>query len=283
MADEEALERRLQDCLDLLGQWEERILATDALMVAPGSSLAKDDRGLNGPHMRTSAWIGLVTAVDHLSLAADTLSGPGLRGSSFFTVTRAALVGASQTVWVLSGSRAERRAKALSVAEDELKQHHSFLKDFSGDERIRQALEPVALTTLVKIESALGPAIGALPTDLRARYQRPFETTRMVREAAAHLASKEDDPARLEAALGWEWRVSSAAAHGRQRTTGLRESEIVPMDEDSNARVVRVSFREVAQSFIMATLMTHEAWHLWDLRRGMRMPDPDPTSRPAVT
>jgi hypothetical protein len=136
MDDDEAWRARLHRAVDAVRDWEKRTGQHED--VVPRSSLATDDRELPGHPVQSAAWYGLVTAVDHLALGADLVEkGLTLRPSSIFTFTRAALLGASQAVWVLSGNRDDRRCRALSVESDERKQHRGFVKDYAGDPFIR--------------------------------------------------------------------------------------------------------------------------------------------------
>lgn len=105
------------------------------------------------------------------------------------------------------------------------------------------------------------------------RKGRPFPgkvtDTQMMREAAEHLARDggvNDEWLRL--ALAYEWRMSSAAAHGRSWPVHVRKTERIPLlDGGGEVRRLTSSVQEVTQSVAAATLMASEAWRLWDLRR----------------
>src|SRR4051794_23219429 len=125
---EEIWHGRLLRCFETARLWAPRIASPDE--IEPGSSLAGDYQGLVTAPVRTAAWSGLLSAVDHLALMTDLAEGGlNMRPTSLFTPTRAALLGASQAVWVLSGNRPTRRARALATAEDERGQHRAFLRD----------------------------------------------------------------------------------------------------------------------------------------------------------
>lgn len=144
---------RLRLAMKAVRHWERRTGERDE--VEPGSSIAKDDDGLTGHPVRTGAWYGLIVAVDHLGLVADLIrDGLTLRPSSIFTVTRAALLGASQAVWLLSGSREDRRCRALSIESDERKQHRGFVNDFARDDYVRDNQAPDFVAGLDKIGGA---------------------------------------------------------------------------------------------------------------------------------
>jgi hypothetical protein len=87
--------RRLQRSVDAVREWEERIGSPEDVELK--SSLAKDDAGLPGHPVRSAAWYGLVTAVDHLALGAD-LFRDGL------TIRPSSLHGhANCATWCISG------------------------------------------------------------------------------------------------------------------------------------------------------------------------------------
>ncbi|WP_190988811.1 hypothetical protein [Pseudarthrobacter sulfonivorans] len=93
------------------------------------------------------------------------------------------------------------------------------------------------------------------------------EATTMMREAAAHLTSTApvvDQWMRL--AFAYEWRVASAAAHGRSWPVFVRKTEKTKT-ADGELRSFTTSAGELGRSVGAATLMTSEAWRLWDLRR----------------
>lgn len=257
---------RLERCLDAARSWEKRIPAPDA--VTPGSSLAGDDKGLVTAPVRTAAWSGLLSAVDHLALMADLARDElNLRPTSLFTPTRAALLGASQAVWVLSGNRPTRRARALSIAEDERSQHRAFLRDYTNDEYAKANFSQKFM------EDVKGKTDGLTNDITRIRELRKglpkidAKATTMMQEAAAHLtAGGSPDDHWMRFALAYEWRVASAAAHGRSWPVAVRKTERAKT-ADGELHSFTTTIQELAQSVGAATMMTSEAWRLWDLRR----------------
>jgi hypothetical protein len=67
-------------------------------------------------------------------------------------------------------------------------------------------------------------------------------------------------------ALAYEWRVASAAAHGRSWPAFVRRTERTKTS-DGELRSFTTTLEELVRSVGAATLMTSEAWRLWDLRR----------------
>ena len=265
MDDEELWLQRMQRAVDAVRLWEKRMDGPD--VVESKSSLDKDDEGLPGHPVRSAAWYGIVTAVDHLALVADLSKNLTLRPSSLFTVTRAALLGASQAVWVLTGGREVRQLRALSVANDEYKNHRSFVNDYATDPFIREVQPAAVVSELEGLAQELTGKMQALKEYRQGKpYAGDFSSTTMMREAAAHLSSQPDTDDWLRLALGYEWRMASAAAHARAWPMHVRKTEREPLPGGGEIRRMSSSLGEVVQSFGAATLMTSEAWRLWDLR-----------------
>lgn len=257
---------RLEKSMKAVRQWEQRTSLPDE--VEPRSSLDKDDEALPGHPVRSAAWYGLITAVDHLALVADLAKDDlTLRPSSIFTVTRAALLGASQAVWVMTGNREERQLRALSVASDEYKNHRGFVNDYVKDAFIKERSEDI-IADLENLAQRLTDKMQSLrPLRQGKPYAGDFSSTTMMREAAIHLASQPDTDDWLRLGLGYEWRMASAAAHARAWPMHVRTTEREPLAGGGEIRRMAASLPEIVQSYGAAVLMTSEAWNLWDLRR----------------
>lgn len=247
--------------------WEVRIAAPDR--IEPGSSLAVDDKGLVSDPVRSAAWSGLLSAVDHLALMADLPGDDGLnmRPTSMYTPARAALLGASQAVWVLSGNRTARRARALAIAEDDCSQHRKFLWDYAKDDFVQANFSREFMDGITSRIDTLTAEITRI-RELRKSLPRiGSDATTMMREAAEHLAtggSAVDHGVRL--ALAYEWRVASAATHGRSWPALERRAEKAETP-GGHMLSFTTSAQELGRSVGAAVMMTSEAWRLWDLRR----------------
>ncbi|ACL42013.1 hypothetical protein Achl_4062 (plasmid) [Pseudarthrobacter chlorophenolicus A6] len=257
---------RLERCFGAARSWEKRLATPDA--VTPGSSLAGDDKGLVTAPVRTAAWSGLLSAVDHLALMTDLAREElNMRPTSLFTPTRAALLGASQAVWVLSGNRETRRARALSIAEDERSKHRAFLWDYAKDEYAKANFSQEFMTDLNGQADKLTKQIMRIRELRKGLPKIDSDATTMMREAAAHLTSTASvDDQWMRFALAYEWRVASAAAHGRSWPVFVRKTEKTKT-ADGELRSFTTSAEELGKSVGAATMMTSEAWRLWDLRR----------------
>lgn len=265
-------QRRIQRSIDAVRAWEKRIPHPDE--IERGSSLSRDDKAWPDLSASRVAWGGMTAAVDHLALGADLMKDEiNLRPTSFFTVTRTALLGASQALWVLSGSREIRIGRAMQVAEDEYKQHRTYLRDYKDDPFVHEQFSAKIRGRIADDMASLTGLLDELGT---ARIGRPYsgrlDTTRMMREAAGILSTSGtvDDLMRLT--LANEWRIASAGAHARQWPFLIRETE---KEHLSGGRVLlRMSstLKDFGMAYGAAVLMTSEAWRLWDLRRIAHLP-----------
>lgn len=257
---------RLLKCFAAARAWESRITAPDE--VEAGSSLASDDKGLVTAPVRGAAWAGLLSAVDHLALMADLARDElNMRPASLFTPTRAALLGASQAVWVLTGGRPTRRARALAIAEDERAQHRKFLRDYTNDDYAKANFTQGFMGEMGDLVRRLTTEIARLRELQKEHPKISSGATTMMREAADYLTKAStpgDEWTRF--ALAYEWRVASAATHGRTWPVFVRQTERFKT-EDGEIRSFTTSAEELGRAVGAATLMTSEAWRLWDLRR----------------
>lgn len=266
--EEAAWIKRVQRSMSAVRQWESRLPSPDP--VEAGSSIATDDMDLPGAPAQSAAWYGISTAVEHLALVADLAKNElTLRPTAIFTTTRAALLGASQAVWVLSGSRKERRERALAVTADERKQHKTFLGGYSDDKFLADVFSQGLRADLDAAVKRLGTELDELAVLRKGSgYGGKFDTTRMMKEAATHLVARDgEDGEWLRLALSYEWRIASAGAHARAWPFFVRPTESTPLEGGGEIRRMTSSIMEVAQSYGAATLMVREAWRLWDLRR----------------
>lgn len=269
-ANEQAWRQRLDASFEMIKGWSERPKRVEE--APPGSLLARDDADLRG-HVQSGAWYGIVTAIDHLNLLTDTFGseqGVQLRPSSPFTVTRGALLGASQTVWMLApNTRRIRHRNALLVAHDEKVQHLAFLEDYAKDSFVQAQVQPEFFNELEVMVKKLKAEKERLARDLKAigTPNARFSSTVVIKEAAEHLLRTSPGADEwLRVVFPYEWRMASAAAHARQWVLHVRPTETATRSEGS-IRYTSTSIQELAQSVGAAVLMTKEALRLWDVHR----------------
>ncbi|MCQ1986001.1 hypothetical protein [Arthrobacter sp. zg-Y844] len=259
--------QRLEKCVEAARRWETLTPGIDE--VEDGSLLHQDDDGLPGTPVRSAASYGLVASIDHLALIADLSRDLTLRPSSLFTVTRAALLAASQTVWVLSGTQNERRFRALSVAADEHKNHRSYINDYANDAFIETSA-PHMVPQLKELAERLTTALDSLSEIRRGNpYAGTLQATTMMKEAAEHLAGEIEMDHWLRLGFTHEWRLASAAAHARAWPMHVRSTDREPLPGGGEVRRMSASLPEFVTSVSAATLMTSEALRMWDSHRSL--------------
>jgi len=96
-----------------------------------GSQLNMDDQFLLqfGATMHQLVINRLLSALDHLQLAAHLLTAPTVLIFSQYSLLRAALAGAATAHWAISGNKTKRRERALKLTYFDLEQQVQFGKD----------------------------------------------------------------------------------------------------------------------------------------------------------
>ncbi len=242
--------------------WEPRFSVPEEIDAR--SSLAADDSKRPELPISHLAWFGLESSVEHLAQLADVLTaeGLGLRPFAPFTLTRSALLAASQAVWLLSGrTRADRLRRSALIYMDEFSNHRTYLNDYKNDERIREDLDPAMVEQIDAKITNLDNKISRL------REQAPhwYYSTTMLREAAEWVTRHEPNTWQLRAFLH-EWRVGSAAAHSRLWSMNFRLGHEDSRTDQGVTRAVRSTDQEFGTSIGAAYLMTKAAIGLWDKR-----------------
>lgn len=261
--------RRLEKAFAAIEGWQTRV-EQEPLVPAPGSSLAADDQTLPSLPASHVAYNGLLVAVEHLHLVRATFKSTHLLyPAAYFTVLRTALMGASQAVWVLAGSRQQRREHALQIVIDDINQRRKLLQDLgtlptehqtAADQNLRKLAE--RLDEASTAANQLGLQFGDI-----GRYK--LNMTTVIKEAT-ELAFPGDNEnnATIRARAGFLWRSASGHAHGTpsSRLTLIRVEDAVRRPDGSAVAKPDPSIDGISVSLFNATLMVSEAWRLYDLR-----------------
>lgn len=259
--------RRIQRCIDAAAAWERR--TAEAESPEPGSRLAADDA--RNPTLPASAvaWSSIGSAVDHLGLASDALQREGggrLRPSAFYTVCRGALVGASQAIWVLTGSREVRLRRVRLLELDERQKAAEFMKDYTRD----PSFEGDTSAELVEKIEAKVDQYEVRARQLRAdlKPQRGEGSVTSIMREAAELVTANHDDAWVARAVMFEWRAASADSHARLWQREVRPGSVIPLvGQGSAVRYTTATAESYGQSLGVATLTTSQAFRLWDEQR----------------
>ncbi|USQ80101.1 hypothetical protein NF556_00090 [Ornithinimicrobium faecis] len=261
--DEDPWLARIQRAVDAVHGWEDRTQRPES--PDPGSALAGDDQ-LNPQHPASLvAWSSIGTAVDHLGLAADSLEREGgarLRPTAFYTVCRSALVAASQAVWVMTGNRQARLQRVRWCEAEEHLGRSQLLRDYLNESAFQADVSPEFHREVGDLRDR---SVERRKRVLAEINGKSFTVTGMLQDVAAIVAA--DDPW-LARAYAFEWRMSSGGAHARLWPQELRPGHKLPvLGTSTTLRYTTGSTETYGQSLGAATLVTSEAFRLWDERR----------------
>lgn len=194
---------QLQATFHELDEWGE-VLAR-SFIPEPGSALSLDDMDWPPVPVSQVAVMGLGTSRDHLHAIRVLIEAWQLFPFAHSTLVRGAIIGAAQTVWVLSPEyRESRLERARLLADHMYAQHLKYLNLLS-----RVAPEPRAETEAVA-EHVRQRHRELHDERVKTGQAASLNTTEMVR-AAAREAFK--DHALVDEAESI-WRLTSGAAHG---------------------------------------------------------------------
>lgn len=275
---------RVQKAVTAVRAWES--LTETPQAPERGSDLAADDMVFPPLPTSTVAWFAITSAIDHLSLGADLLQADDvkvLRPQAFHSLTRSALLGAAQALWVLAGRPDERAMRSLLIVEDEASMQRKYIRAYLHDPTISNDVSADFLEQLREQDTKLTDRITAVRRELRTRgHKGGFQSTQMITDVAAHMAPR--DPW-LRRALMDQWQRGSAAAHSRMWTLHFREVEDSPLPEGGAIRRCTSTSTDIAQAYGSPTLVLSEALTLWNERRRrpvripplVTMPLPRPT------
>ena len=172
----------------------------------PDSDLALDDEDWPYFPPSTIAWIGLVSATDHLDAIRRHIDAHFTFPMAHLTMCRSALVGAAQTAWILApDDRPTRLLRSRTVIAYGYKNHLQYLTGLQNlDTKPHLGTDFVAAHTKERKEQ--------LTEKRKADNQhKDLDTTEMIRQAAEGVFPGQPE---LAAQAILAWRSSSGAAHG---------------------------------------------------------------------
>jgi len=236
---------------------------TRSLYPGSGSELRGDDQDWPPFGVSQVAWSGLQAAVDNLQAIRWHLDNQKAASPRHFlyahlALCRAALVGASQTVWVLApddrGSRIERARTVVAYTQSQHERYLEGLQDYAAD--------PHAGTdaVLTHVQQRISEMSAKRASD---GQKSGLNTTKMIRAAAEQVFPAD---VAVEAVLAWQ--EGSGAAHGLVWQILGQQSTVQagPADVDGLAPFEAAgSFDRIANPYMAAYRLTDRGWHL--LRR----------------
>lgn len=233
---------------------------------APGTQLERDDTDWPPMPVSQVGWMGVTASLDHLLAVRwhlDPPNGGTIRMLPFahFSLCRSALLGAAQSVWVLSpDSSTERVRRARIVVTFLQDQHLAYLK----------GLQTWANSSDANTD-AVAAHVATRKRDLAAKraadnQKGPLVATTMVREAAEATWGS-----RLADEYVLAWREGSGAAHALVwPLLGAPDTvQVAPPDAHGRATFIAGgSFGRIAQNYMAAYKMLEQGWILLR-RRGL--------------
>ncbi len=252
-----------------VAQWMKRTSGDDpgSLKVEPGSSLAGDDRIFPNHPVSSVAWHGLLTAVEHLDFALSALAKTQtLYPASYYTVLRAGLLGAAQTVWVLMpATRTERQMRGLRAAADNYNEQRKLTGALVASTRQEQQQLDMTVARMKDRLADVATAAVKIGCDPGKAHRLTLDATAMVKEAAGKALVSAHREQEYAMHL---WRLGSGHAHGHAYTRQLQinaESLTEEADGQLWARTT-VSLEHVGTAAAAVLLMTKKGFEMYDQR-----------------
>lgn len=175
----------------------------------PGSDLAGDD-GIS-PKVSGQAVFAIRVGLDHYGSVTTVLKSPGglLHRFAPYSALRAALLTASQAIWILGpDDRETRQRNALTLARTSAIEHRKVIKayEFPPTEELREGKK----ATLAELDKQI-ELIEKVASAVDVGELGGFNSTRVI-DAAVKIVDPTDTG--LWMAIEHLWRSGSAAAHG---------------------------------------------------------------------
>lgn len=259
-SDEEWLQT-IRNFAVLIRDWEQALADVSAVAAEtgvhpyepePGSVMAVDTKemGFYFPAVSNA----LVQSVDHLAATLDLIQArPELRVFAYPSLTRSALLGSAEAVWLMCPEdRRIRTARAYLLSAEELKNHAAFAADYpedpdgtAADYRKRYQAELVQLDRM----------------GMKDRYQ----ATNVIRVAAQYVEQHLSLP---QGSARWtvsQWRMMSAQAHGRTWDKRYRQGYVKGEYRGEHRLSANVGTVATFGEWLASAVgMTAIAWELFD-------------------
>ncbi|MEU1172114.1 hypothetical protein [Streptomyces microflavus] len=237
--------------------------------VEAGSSLAGDDRLFPSHPVSSVAWHGLLTAVEHLEFALDSMAKTQTAyPAAYFTVLRAGLLGAAQAVWVLEpAQRRERQMRGLEAAMTNYDEQRKMLNSLTAADAEQQRDLDQAVARMKDRLNDVAAAAVQIGCEPAKASKIKLVATDVIKEAASKALSMTGG---REAEYAMHlWRMGSGHAHGHAYTRYLQidtESLIQEADGRLWGRTTATT-ENLGLAASAVVIMTKEGFELYDRRR----------------
>lgn len=246
--------------------WRAQIL--DPPDPVEGSDLRADDDVFPPMPVSRLAWWGLSVAVEHLDAVIRLVdhqveSGGPILPTANFTTLRAALIGASQAVFLLvPEDRGIRTGRGLQLAQLE----YDEVVRFRDSTRVPTDGHDFG-------DGEAGPPDRARHMRARRDVIRGKLQERQLRQRISDTAVIEEaaqlvyENATMRAGVSLEWRLGSGAAHGKILIT-LHRNGSHAVDADGTTALIGGSLQEISQQMANVAVMLSAGWRAWYVRAG---------------
>ncbi len=225
----------LKATFDTLDGWRERLRETDD--PPAGSAFELDDRAWWPFPLSSCAWSKLASAVDHLQAVRIMVDAGSLHPIATFTLTRSALLAASEALWLLGPEdRALRQSRGLWLAEVADKEHLLWSKEAAkGPGVIWPALAALRVTREAHLRGypiarhdlpSPGPTSGLDVIAWAAQYLQPGREEWVAQARAQWRQGSGNAHSHAFAAMSSDARERGRSSDGKLRVYGVGGSPL---------------------------------------------------------
>jgi hypothetical protein len=251
-------EAALRKTFGTLDRWLQQCAL--AFVPNPTSDLAEDDQDLPWLPLSQLAHLGLQSAADHLDAVRYRVESKRLFAVADLTLSRSALVGAAEAVWLLApDDRSVRLLRARRLASYAAKHHVQYLTELLQ-------LDPEHETTNLVLDHAVSRKAELSDRRETLGERTKLETTQMIKEAAEAVFDSA-----LTAEVSLEWQSGSGVAHGLSWSLlGTPDTvEVGPPDSTGLTEFhAKATLGRMANSYLAAFHLATHGWRLLGLRNG---------------
>lgn len=247
-----------------LRRWQDRVKALER--PEAGSDLANDDAAFPHQMISETVRLSLASAGEHLRLVWDGLEAGNCYSMSQYSAVRAAIVGATQAVWVVapedSQTRRERGYTVITETYAQLAKYHRLCLDQASQLRLSSQQQD-------ELRDQIAWA-GAREDQVRAlRTSAAKLIVGTVIDQAAPVIFPGDGF--RQAGLRQSWNILSSDAHVLSWSLAMRAKFTTPADDLSGLSVGVAdgsALGGLAGWFSLATQSMRCGWSLFDRRSG---------------
>lgn len=243
-----------------LDTWRER-LAGEPFVPAPGSALAADDPDWPWLPASQLAWMGLAGATDHLNGFRSHIESRQLFPFSSLSLSRSALLGAAQAVWILSPTDSETRIKRARIVAVYI---YTYRIKYLEDLKNMTHYDDSGIT--LQLNNDYARLAGIEAKRVADGQKETLKATNMI-DAATKAVFVNRDSLNQESLLAWQ--AGSGAAHGQMWPMyNTRAMKQTGPDDGTGIASFKVggTLSVMANPYCAAFELAKRGWNLLDHR-----------------